>query len=298
MSRLGEGDLQLSHYVVGSIWVSHISAEPAFHPRLLIAAGCQLKELTAESLQGSKGISDYKIATLGGQLRWQSASGPIVGDLSTPRGIEHIRSAQYAPEHQFTMCCDLYPHTLEHLEAARGGGPVVFWMDLVGSWAIAGDIEPIYQSAWQFSVPNDMWLAFLERSGFLDYDVVEFRKRLSTGESLKETNEYLRAARRLAVEGEPGKAVGLCRLVFEAATAAVATANEGSELGDYLRAHSDEKRGEQYSRLVSAVKQLSSLDHHHFGRGVTYSRPEALAIIRITEALLLLFEEIPSRASA
>ena len=51
-------------------------------------------------------------------------------------------------------------------------------MDLAGSWAIDGSIQPIYQSPWRFEVPTDMWLAFLSASGYEDFEVIELRRVL------------------------------------------------------------------------------------------------------------------------
>ena len=102
----------------------------------------------------------FTVAALGGQLRWRSETGPVVGDLSIPKGLQHFRSTDHPYEHTFTMCCDVPHHVLSRLEADRGGAPPMFWLDLAGSWALDGSMQPIYQRPWPFEVPTDMWLAF------------------------------------------------------------------------------------------------------------------------------------------
>ena len=99
---------------------------------------------SARRRNSQEGVVAFTIAALGGQLRWRSETGPVVGDLSFPKGLEHFRSTIHAYEHTFTTCCDMPHHVLSRLEAERAGGPPVFWMDLAGSWAMAGSIQPIW----------------------------------------------------------------------------------------------------------------------------------------------------------
>lgn len=289
MSRLGEGSLRLSSYHVGKVWVRDLAAEAAFHPRLVLSAGCQLQEVAA-SPGRSDGVSGFKIAALGGQLRWASADGRVIGDLSIPRGLEHAAPAPHALEYEFTMSCDVPHDVLSRLEAERGGARPTFWMDLAGSWAVDGRLEPIYQKPWCVDVPTDIWLAFLSASGYNDVDVIELRRVLRDGGSLQPAVEHLNAARRLA-SSDPSKAVGICRKVIEATDKALKDQGHG-KTAEHLVACTDERRGKQYGRIVSSLKQLANLDHHHFSETSTFTRPEALATVRICEAVLLLLADL------
>ena len=69
---------------------------------------------------------------------------------------------------------------------------------------------------------------------------------------------------------------------------------------EHLTACTDELRGKEYRRIVSSLKQLASLGHHDFGRDSTFTRPEALALVRFCEALLLMVGELtpPARANS
>jgi hypothetical protein len=290
MSRLGQGDLQFRNHRVGTVWVSRVAADVAFRPRIELSAGCQVQDLRAT--EGfPEGVAGFRIATLGGQLRWRSATGPVVGDLSIPKGLQHFRSTNHPGEHTFTMSCDVPHHVLSRLEAERGGAPPILWMDLVGSWAIHGSIQPIYQDPWRFEVPSDMWLAFLSESGYEDFDIVELRRVLKEGGSLQRAVDYLNAARRL-VSSDPPRAVGICRLLVEALDKDLKDQGYGT-IKEHLTACTDERRGEQYGRIVSAFMQLASMRHHDFGRNSVFTRPEAVALIRHCEALLLMVSELP-----
>ena len=290
MSRLGQGDLLLHHYRVGTVWVSRIVADAAFQPRLELSAGCQIQEIPA-SRESPKGLVGFRIAELGGQLRWRSESGRVIGDLSIPKGLQTFRSAAYSVEHTFSMYCDVPHHVLSQLEADRGVAPPVFWMDLAGSWSIDGGVpEPIYQRPWRFDVPTEMWLAFLSASGYKDFDVIELRSVLKEGGSQRRAVEYLHAAR-AHVSSDPPKAVGICRLLIEALDRALKDQEYGG-ITNYLTACTDKRRGEEYGRIVSSIKQLASLNHHDYGRNSVFTGPEALALVRICEALLLMVGEL------
>ena len=289
MSRLGQNDLLMMNYRVGTVWVSRIVAEAAFQPRIGLSAGCQLQEVHPSG-ESEEGLVGFRIATLSGQLRWRSETGPVIGDLSTPKGLQNLRSAPFSFEQTFTMYCDVPHHVLSSLEAERGAASPIFCMDLTGSWWINGVLEPIYQHPWSFVVPTDMWLAFLSESGYNDFDVIELRRVLQEGGSLQHAVNHLNAARAL-VSSDPPKAVGICRMLVEALEKDLRDQGHG-KITDYLTTCTDELRGKQYSSIVSAIKQLASLNHHDYGQDSLFTRPEALALVRLCEALLLMVGEL------
>lgn len=297
MSRLGEGTLSFGTYSVGTIWVQHVSADRAFYPRLALSVGCQLKEVPPDQELGNPGITDYRIATLDGQLRWKAEHGHVLGRVYVPAGLEGLKSAAYAPEHQFMMYCDLTPAILKRLEAERNGAPVEIWMDLSGTWVSQGTVQMIYQRPWRFVVPQDMWIAFLAASGHSDFELIEVRHIARGGGDLTPAIEHLHAARRLVSAGERERAVGMCRMVLEAADAAVRKTGSGKGLSDYLSAATEPGRAKHYTKIVSAIKQLASMDHHDFGHGTPCSHAEALAIISLCETLLVLIGDTLPRAS-
>ncbi|MDE2715414.1 MAG: hypothetical protein OXI33_00160 [Chloroflexota bacterium] len=289
MSRLGQGDLSVLNRRVGTIWVSRVAADAALQPRIALSAGCQVQDLRPTD-EFPEGVVTFRIAALGGQLRWRSETGSVVGDLSIPKGLQHFRSTNHAHEHTFTMYCDMPHHVLSRLEAERGGSAPVFWMDLAGSWAMAGSIQPIYQRPWRFRVPTDMWIEFLSESGYEDFEIVEVRRVLKEGGSLQRAVDHLNVARRLA-SSDPPRAVGICRLLVEALDKDLRDQGYGV-ITHHLMACTDELRGREYGRIVAAVKQLASMNHHDFGRHSVFTRPEALALVRLCEALLLMVGDL------
>ena len=100
----------------------------------------------------------------------------------------------------------------------------------------------------------------------------------------------LNAARRLA-SSDPSKAVGICRKVIEATDKALKDQGHG-KTAEHLVACTDERRGKQYGRIVSSLRRLANLDHHHYVQSSTFTRPEALATVRICEAVLLLVADL------
>ena len=92
-----------------------------------------------------EGVVAFRIAALGGQLRWRSETGPVVGDLSIPKGLQHFPFDEprvRAHVHDVLRYAAPCP---ESPGGRTGRGTPVFWMDLAGSWAINGNIQPIYQ---------------------------------------------------------------------------------------------------------------------------------------------------------
>ncbi len=110
------------------------------------------------------------------------------------------------------------------------------------------------------------------------------------GGSLQVAVDHLNAARAL-VSNDPPKAVGICRLLVEALDKDLQDQEYG-RITDYLTACTDKRRGEQYGRIVASIKQLANMNHHDYGRRSVFTRAEALALVRICEALLLMVGEL------
>ena len=296
MTRLGQGDLILRNHRVGQIWVSEVEADQAFQPRLLLQAGCQLQDVPARSRPNrpaQKALTGFRIATLGGQLRWESESGPVIGDLSFPMKLEHTQSYAYLVEGLFTMCCDIPLQVLKRLEDKRGGMAVILWMDLAGSWAIDGSIEPILQNPWRITVPTAMWDKFLVDMDYGDYDVLEVRRVLTEGGDLQAAVDQLRAARVL-VQTDPVEAVGKCRQVIECLVKALK--GQGFKgIAGYLEECTDARRGEEYGNIVFAIKRLTSMPHHIYAEDSRFAHPEARALVRLCEALVGIVGELSIR---
>ena len=101
--------------------MSRVAADAALQPRIALSAGCQVQDLRATD-KFPEGVVALRIAALGGQLRWRSETGSVVGDLSIPKGLQHFRSTNHAHEHTFTMYCNMPHHVLSRLEAELRSG--------------------------------------------------------------------------------------------------------------------------------------------------------------------------------
>ena len=86
----------------------------------------------------------------------------------------------------------------------------------------------------------------------------------------------------------------MCRLVIECLDTALKEQGSGGTK-EYLTTCTDEERGREYGKMVSAVRRLSNFDHHHFGQRTDFTRHEALAVVRVCEALLLMTGELTRR---
>ena len=131
-------------------------------------------------------------------------------------------------------------------------------------------------------------------SGFRDFDVLELRRTLNEAGDLQPAIDHLNAARVLYA-GDPERAVGLCRLVIEVLEAVVKKKDGGESLVEHLVACTDKRRGKHYGGIISSTKQLAGLKHHHFGQDSTFTRAEALALVRVSEALVLMLGELSPR---
>ena len=289
MTRLGQSNLIVRHSLVGTMWIRDVVADHAFQPRLLFNAGCQVQEVTGLR-PPRKDLTGFRIINLGGQLRWGSGTGPVIGDLSFPKNLEHFQSAAYASEHQFKMSCDVPHQVLNRLETERSGKAPVLWIDLCGWWATNGDIEPLSLHPWQLTVPTEMWDIFLADSGYHDFDVIELRRVMKDGRLLGPAMAYLGTARGLAAS-EPTASVAQCRYAIEAIDRALK--DRGNQKApSYLAAYTDERRGKQYSRVLSVIKQLGSLAHHDYGRDSRFTPAESVAVVRLCEVLLVLLGDL------
>jgi hypothetical protein len=86
------------------------------------------------------------------------------------------------------------------------------------------------------------------------------------------------------------EAIALCRRVIEALIQELGTTPGDEPLRELLESRSDERRTKEYLGVISRIKQLAAFAHHEMGTPLTYSRPEALFVVRVTEAILSLVE--------
>ena len=283
--RLGQTDLHVHNRIVGSMWVREIKADTAFQPRILLAAGCQFMNVPPQSGSQSDAKA-YRFATLGGQLRWGAEDGPVIGDLSFPRMLAHCKSTDYHSEQWFEVSCDVPYHVLSRLDERRAGGPMVTWMDLHGSWAIGGTVEPIMLlRPWQVEVPAEMWVKFLNESGYFDFNLIMIHHVIRDGGHSGPTVAYLAEAREL-LSSDPRAAVAKCRLVLEAAEEALDMQNQPKQWTSKLETYTAPARAPGYDKIIRGIKKVISTTHHKSGEEKDVSIAEGKAIVLMCEALV------------
>lgn len=292
MPRLGEAHLAVQGTTIGAFWVESVYANSGFAPRLGLRIGCQLLNFPKDSLGRREGTIEYRIVDVRFQLHWQSESGPEIGNPAYSGGSRDLRSADYGPDYQLNLVCPLNILTLERIEEERAGAPpfmaLEVWPTLISS---GGELMQGHVQAIRFEVPREMWLDFLAKSGYADFDVLEIRKIGTLGGSLTEAVRYTREAREIIHRGDANQAVALCRKALEAAAI-----SGGGDLKETLAAAYDDRRADQYTRIIAALKQLAALKMHHYGSDVSFSRSEALFTVRMTEGVLVLLSSAPQQA--
>ena len=283
--RLGQTDLFVHNRIAGSMWVHEIKADAAFQPRMIIKAGCQLMDVPSQS-DSQPEIKAYRFATLGGQVRWITEDGPVIGELSFPRNLAHCKSYLYPLEQWFEMSCDIPYHGLSRLETSRAEGSAVIWMDLYGSWAMGKTIEPIMLlRPWRIEVPAEMWTQFLDESGYFDFNVITIHHAMQNGGHLTPAVAYLREAREL-VSSDPKAAVATCRHALEAAELALDIRDKPTQWTSKLETYTDANRAPGYDKIIRGIKDVASTTHHQSGEEKDVSGAEGKAIVLMCEALI------------
>jgi len=135
-----------------------------------------------------------------------------------------------------------------------------------------------------------MWDSFLADSCYYDYDAIELRRVMKEGNILSPAIAHLNVARGL-VSSDPTGAVAKCRYVIEAIEGALKDIGY-QKTSRYLITFTDNYRGKEYSRILSAIKQLASLPHHDYGKDSQFTSAESNTVLRLCETLLELLDEL------
>ncbi len=292
MARLAESRLSINATTVGAVWVEGVHAEPSFEPRLTLRIGLELKEAVDQDGRVPP-VRDYRLSDLRMQLRWASPGGRIIGCLLPCGGSQDLRSADYGATHQLSAAVPVSHAILEQIETERGEAPAKLVLEFWAAAVMSGELHQLHVQPVEFVVSHEEWGEFLRMSGFAEVDVLEVRRVGPPSEHLKRAVEHMREARAFILTGHLNPAVGKCRMALEAA----ATGLEGDPW-KALKALAEESMGDrvggEYSKMVSAIKQLSSETFHDYGADTEYGRAEAKFVVRITEDLVVLISVIRS----
>lgn len=290
----GEQSLEIEDFKSGTVRVLGIYPDPALFPRLGIRLGWTLREIppTGPGQFQSTGLSDYQVVDVAGELRLREG-GVLVGLLWPTQGNLEFRSSPYHSENQVTVACDLDLARLERVEEHRQGQSISFsmglWPTVVrGGQRLRSRIDPLL-----FQLPRDTWLEFLTSVRFGEYEVLELRRPTHDLEAFAEVREQLEGARRRVQRGEYTAAVAAVRAAIERVAQDVR--GNGPALKDLLAVPTDDVRGEAYAGILNRLKELCNRAIHKPEATVSYSRPEAIFIIRTAESIIALIGQLLPR---
>jgi hypothetical protein len=282
----GEEDLHVGKFRCGTVRVLGIHSLPALYPRLGITLGWSLREIPAsEGPYGSPGLRDYQIMTFDGELSLGGGN-TVVGPVRPTPSNEQLHSSPYHSEQQITLACDLDLHRLERIESERAGEAAHFSIRLWLTAVHSGEAVAARLDALRFQIPRETWLDFLSSVGFGEYDVIEIKRFTDELEHFTDVRDQLHAARAKINLGEYNAAIAAVRTALERAIQQ--SKDSEQELKEVLTARTDKARGEAYTGIISRAKALCNLAVHKPETTVSYSREEALFVLRTVEAAVAL----------
>ncbi|MBI3568141.1 MAG: hypothetical protein HY084_08070 [Gemmatimonadetes bacterium] len=299
MTTIAESALTINHYAVGSLGLMYIQAESQSHfPRLRLGINVRLRHVGASGSGRGAGAIACQLTNLGGELRSQD-SARAIGDLSWwgPRFPIESEADDPTPR-TVQLTCPLDFSRLEAIEAERNGRPPIFTLAL---WPeFVGPNGRLAYSLPEMSVPvaRDDWLRMLEYMRGDRFELMEIRFARSDAQAFEEAFAHTKEARRLLDRGEFDHGVGACRKAIEILERRYEIPKDGGWRA-FLAKTVRSDVAEQYGGIAARLKQLSSIALHDFGSAPTsYSRTEALCIVRFAENFLALVGEIAGRGSS
>ena len=287
MTSFGETEIYVDSSTIGKARVLGLFPDSTLFPRLGLTIGVTLHDRPPGSLNPSAmSLVGYEMRNACGELRLAEHSESL-GTMSWAGPRRHVRSSAYSSETQIRFTCDLDHWRLDQIERRRDGNPPQFWIQLWPTLVHEGKFLDAEVRPFRIVPSREQWLEFYAKAGGAAFEILELRYGPREAEQFQRAVGRLREARAAILEGEYDQAVSLCRNAFEALRRELPNApTEALEL--LFKSSTDDRRMKEYLGIVSRVKQLSGFVHHEFGEPVTYSRAEALAIVRITEAMVSL----------
>jgi hypothetical protein len=286
----GEEDLDVGSFKAGTVRVLGIHALPALYPRLGIQLGWVLREIPASEGQfRSGGLKDYKVMGCAGDLR-VGRDTTVVGPLHPAEGQVDMRSSPYHSESHLMLACELNLRQIEQYEQLRTGGAAEFSLALWPVVVQSGEQVTARVRPFSFRIPQDMWIAFLSSIKYGEYDILEVRRPTADIGAFSEIRDQLHSARLRAERGDYSGCVSASRTALERAI----QESKGSapSLREVLVARTDASRGDAYNSIVSKAKELCNRAVHKPESSFSYSRHEALFIVRVVESSIALLGQL------
>ncbi|CRY45827.1 hypothetical protein Y045_4623 [Burkholderia pseudomallei MSHR2451] len=178
------------------------------------------------------------------------------------------------------------------LEELRGGGGVVFEVEVTGLAHAPHDVYPTNQNV-RIEVNLSDWVKVLESLEAADSFVVGVDIPLSAPTQLGHAVEYLKKARHALVVGEYEHTVAACRLALD-------SLKEASPILAQLSKSVWEGKSKDFSKtqraavLYNAVRNYTHLSHHVGGEGrlEVFSRRDAVMVLTTASSLVGMVAEL------
>ncbi|WP_434660726.1 hypothetical protein P5W99_10945 [Paraburkholderia sp. A3BS-1L] len=178
------------------------------------------------------------------------------------------------------------------LEELRGGGGVIFEVEVIGLAHAPNDTYPTDQSV-RVEVNLSDWVKVLESLGAADSIVVGVDISLSAPAQMVHAVEYLKKARRALVAGEYEHTVASCRLALD-------SLKEASPILGQLCKSVGEGKVRDFSKsqraavLYNAVRNYTHLGHHLGGESKpeVFSRRDAVMVLTTVASLVGMVVEL------
>lgn len=178
------------------------------------------------------------------------------------------------------------------LEELRGGGGVVFEVEVIGLAHAPNDTYPAAHSV-RVETNLSHWVKILESLGTADSIVVGVDIPLNASTQMIHAVECLKKARQALVAGEYQHAVGSCRLALDSLKEASPILQELSK-SVWGGKSSEFSKPQRAAAIYNAVRNYTHLGHHLGGEGQpeVFSRRDAAMVLTTAAALVGMVSEM------
>lgn len=182
------------------------------------------------------------------------------------------------------------------LEELRGGGGVVFEVEVIGLAHAPNDTHPTEHTV-RLEMNLSHWAKVLESLGAADSIVVGVDIPLNASTRMVHVVTCLKKARDALVAGEYHHAVGSCRLALDSLKEASPVLQELSKFVWGGRS-SEFSKPQRAAAIYNAVRNYTHLSHHVGGEGrpEVFSRRDAAMVLTTTASLVGMMVELEESA--
>ena len=303
VSSYGESRVHIEGRNVGIVRVRQLYVSGTVFPTLHISLGFQLSELEQSHLNDT-GIANYKLLRIRGELAVNQSSDTIARfEVQNDEPNNPYSKYKGTEDQQVDLIAPIDPWSLERVERWRNKSEPKFFVRL---WAEAEDRDnrKAYRCVLgtiQVDLPQTKWLDVLQKAGYGKVTILELPAIAVEDGRFKDSNEFLREAKRLFDEGNYRHSVKECR---------EAVARVGDMLTKGMESDGGAREGEKQRKIAVALRALNAtieeranalsqitVSLHQLGnkashRSEEHSREEARFILHTTAHLLVLIGDL------